>query len=671
MSAYRGAAIAMALQQVIDEMYALLEELGPEYRKAVTHTIREFRNKLEEYTPRSGWKDSTGDEIDEDDDPTIHTSLIDRIIDIAYADTLGNMSDEVQDATQKNNGKGHITELLNHNDLFVFIEGTVDIKTFVDPKTGEHTDAVETMIANELYLIVEPIFWFVPAKTKKPDPNDEDNDGKTDDAVIGDASSKWFYGTPVNYGQWHESLTNWSDGGNGGWYSKALNTTGAQSLFIPAPLEGNDPNKPLVAEFNNGILGARSNSYLANNRLTDGFAMHYYYGIQGQLPEIPTYDIVSTGGQENKDPHPAQDPDATEIDSSDPKIGELDGKGTIPLASGELKGIGSSTYDIELNGLEEEEIVKGYRNHSRTITIVKTYTKEVPCKEDDPYKVGVNEDGVPYKYEHVGTYVTYDTPGTISIQHEPDYKVDEWFTTEDLAYDWLEIMPDYVTLNDPLYVRDDIESVSWGKTEECETGITSIIPKQFWSRTEKYDWSKATEEELKAGIEVIKLKMGLAADPDYDSEDPEAGEPEVGYYENTLYVHLVSRPKELKTHTLDRELSPGMAPDPNAEHEGGPLTEEEKEQCVFNIVKVYETSVDGETTVSVISTRLDTAGIIEIENESHLPAKYQVLDWYWTKDDPPVTSAESWEELTGKTGSALGSGYGAIDEVDIRNPDDR
>lgn len=646
----RDTAINMALDLAVQELWALMDKYGSEYRLIISGGIREIRTKLEESTPYNGWKGSTGDEIDEEDvDVRDDASLLDRIFDIAYAA-------EDKSKGQEDNGNGHITELLNHNDLFIFIEGTVNIKNATLKNGSEVVDVIETMLANELYLIVEPLFWFVPAKSKL-DKNDEDKDGSKTDYVIGDACNKWFYGTPVNYGQWYlecKAKGVWTDGGQGGWYNKALNTTGAQSLIIPKALEGNSGN--IVNEFN-GDTDIRKNDYLGTQYKNDGYAMHYYYGKQGELPEIPTYDIVSTDGQENKEPHPAQDPD-------DPKLA-ADGYGTIDRTSGELEveGISSLYTQAALDGIIISELginleaaERGYKNHSRTITIVKTYSKQVVCDADDPDKVGLDEDDVPYKYEHVGTYITFDTPGTISIQHEPEYKVGEWFTSEQTVYETFGIVP--------ANKSTALNEKSWGT-------LKTVVPQAFWSRNEKYDWTDATDDELKAGTEVYKIKMGLAADQDYDSDDPEAGEPEIGYYENTLYIHLISKPKELKTHTFDDPSSPGMAPDPRDPDEGGPLTPEEEAQCVYNIVKVYETEsitpVSEELLLSEICVRKRTAGLIEIEDERSI-AGYSVYEWFWSTE--LVEYGESWDDIKSRVGGVLGSGEGAINEVDIRNPDD-
>lgn len=566
----RGTAIALVLESVLQKAYEFAQLL-PDKREAVSSIVREIQDYLNEHTPKDGWKDPEYEEVE--NNPNL-LGLFRSLFDIAYADS-------VEDATQKDNGQGNITALLNLNDFFEFYG--IEKKTWTDDEGNQRTDGVATMLANELYLIVEPIYWFVPAQQK------QNADGKW---VIGDACSCWFYGTPVSYGQWYQECKadgKWTDKGYGGWYKNALNTTGAQALNIPAPLMGN--NGVLVAEFDDGILGARSNDYLATKAKDDGYAIHYYYGMQGELPKIPTYNP-----DEGKTPHPVQDP------------------WTIDLTSGELKEPGTSTLEIEAGTVPEDDIVKGHKNHSRTVTIVKTYSKEVPCGADDPYKVGVNENG-PYKYEHVGTYVTYDTPGTISIQHEDDYRVREWRTTNESIYDIYGITPWYGSI--PLLHK------TWLEIDELTFDMKS--------RMEEYTWAQV--EEANAGDEVKEIKMGLAADPDYDPDNPEAGEPELGYNERTLFVHLVSQPDIIKTHTYDDPLTtPARAPNPNDPDEGGPLTDEEKEQCIFNIVKVYELEViydDGGTETLVYGPyiREDTAGIIDIEDEKSTVG-YSVSDWF-------------------------------------------
>ena len=608
----RDKAIARALEDVsakIIEYIQLFGDSHPDCAKVYGAAAKAIESELNLKVTYKGWADKpVGKES------TQNTGLFSSLIDIAYADGAG----------QGNNGKGHITDLLNGNDLFIFRDLT-EIK-----QASGKTDAVAMMIEYELYLIVEPIYWFVPAGTKL-DTKDEDEDGSREDYVIGDQCNKWFYGTVVSYGMWATAVKaegKFNDGGKGGWYKHALNTTGAQALVIDAPL------LDLVAEFN-GNTDARSNQYLANMAREDGYALHYYYGEGGDFPEIPTYDITTINP--NEDPHPVQNPD------------------TIEVVKGEFKESGTSLLDYEAGSVGEEEFEEGYRNHSRTTTIVKVYSKMEVCSSDDPDCVGINGDGEYYKYIHEGTYVTYDTPGTISIQHEPDYKVKQWLTTEDSIYGSFDLVS--------TSGAEAINSYSWDAVKSTLLGRGAIL-----SREEEYEWSAISE--LPAGTEASEVVMGLAADPDYDDTDESAGEPELGYYERTLYIHLVSKSTPLKTHTLDRTISPGPAPDPNAAHEGGPLTPEEKKQCNYNIVKVYETLVvsDGGSnlTLSGVFVRRNTAGIIKIEEEAGLPARYDLQDWFWTDDDEPIISGENWNDIRSKAGAELGSGAG-IAEVDIRD----
>lgn len=619
----RATAIALVLESVLQKAFEFAQLL-PDEREEISSIVKEIQVYLNEITPKDGWKDPEYEEIE--NNPNL-LGLFRSLFDIAYADS-------VEDATQKDNGQGNITALLNYNDLFIFRNGA-ETKYWTDDEGNQRTDGVATMLANELYLIVEPIYWFVPAQQK------QNADGEW---VIGDACSCWFYGTPVSYGQWYQECKaagKWTDKGYGGWYKNALNKTGAQALNIPAPLMGN--NGVLVAEFNVGILGARSNDHLATMAKDDGYAIHYYYGIQGELPKIPTYDK-----NQYKTPHPAQDPD------------------TIELTSGEKKEPGTSTLEIEAGTVPEDDIVKGHKNHSRTVTIVKTYSKEILCEMGDPGMVGVNENG-PYKYEHVGTYVTYDTPGTISIQHEDDYRVREWKTTNESIYSIYRITPWYGSI--PLLYK------TWLEIDE----LIDVLG--IKSRMEEYTWAQV--EEANAGDEIKEIKMGLAADPDYDPDNPEAGDPELGYYEKTLFVHLVSRPDLPKTHTYDNPISPGPAPDPNDPDEGGPLTELEQEQCIYNIVKVYEMYThysDGSTSLDISGPyfRKNTAGLIKIEDESSVN-NYKVSEWFvsdelWETSDirPGYDYTTSlWDEIKETMPSIMsGEGPSGDNYIDIRDTRD-
>lgn len=513
--------------------------------------------------------------------------------------------------------------------------------------SGE-VNLLPTISQNQLYLIVEPTFWVKPAKVN-----------------LVNVYSKWFYGTAVNYGQWYQSLTadnsewkkNGGDGGGGNksHYGNIINKAIVGSMILDMPLTvlpGDGEETPyksgvIINAFDENGRDLKDepylNSELASARLKDGFGMHYYYveGASPQLPSVPTYDKTKTDT-----PHPVQDCDTPENGGTIPRVMGSDDT----TSDDELEKPGTPHMSAVLDG-SEGDFEQGYKNTTRTITIVKTYSQEVMCAPNDPKITGINDSGLPVKLEHITTQVQVNCPGTIFIQHEPDYKVVDWKVASNSINDIFSARtptassiknkgadPDGL-IEGALFVSDSsvgdhISDISWDSIKSFSSDNPEVfLPTIDVIDSESYTWEQVGDE--KAGTTVHTVRLGLAADRNLDGEIDE-GENEDDYNAQTLYVHLIKGVGTPQTHTLDDptpsngnsgdEKSPGAAPDPLAPYENPDMPEEEKKQLVHNIVKVYETKtidVDGTETLSLdgIYTRTNTAGIITIEEEGHLTGK--------------------------------------------------
>lgn len=285
---------------------------------------------------------------------------------------------------------------------------------------------IETASANDLYLMVEPVFWLQTGHWT----------GRTGGYCGG---HQWFYGTPTKYAQWAmtQNPSDKTDGFDGScngytnvesWYRRPIGNALAQCLTledalnlgstsISAPKINNDPNF------------SWPNSDL--QKKTTGYALHaYYLKIDKGLPPQRTW---------NGDPDPDEVPDPDDIPVEQ---GEPDEKGD-PITP-------EQWYDPENNPLGDPT----RSNTTRTIKIVKVYQFE-------------DEYGNLY---HEVTYHTDGNPGTIAIQNEPGYKVAEYFTSPDY-YEWVD-----------LAVGEDGKFIKNGDAYTRNDGTSSAItPDTPWS----------------------------------------------------------------------------------------------------------------------------------------------------------------------------------------------
>lgn len=286
-------------------------------------------------------------------------------------------------------------------------------------------DMLTTASDNDLYLMVEPVFWVRTAHWR----------GDTDRVCSGHG---FFYGTPTKYAQWAMGQVpgnpNGFDGSCNGytnvesWYRRPIQNALAQCLALEGPLTLG--SKTFTAPtLNNDVDFSWKNSELKD--ATKGFALHaYYLKVQGGIPTQHTW---------NGDPDPDEVPDPDKI----------------PVEQGEPTEPGDPItpeqwYDPENNPLGDPT----RSNTTRTIKIVKVYQFE------DKY-------GNLY---HEVTYHTDGNPGTIAIQNEPGYKVAEYFTSPDY-YEWVD-----------LAVGEDGKFIKNGDAYTRNDGTSSAItPDTPWS----------------------------------------------------------------------------------------------------------------------------------------------------------------------------------------------
>lgn len=424
---------------------------------------------------------------------------------------------------------------------------------------------------------------------------------------VGTSPTWWFYGTVTNYAQlmvWNKANGKWHDGGSGkGGWYSNVINKIAATSLYL--------DKPLMINNDSKTLVktvALATSPIPNSTLKQsdlGYAMHWYTGGMPALPSTHTYD--NSEKNPNPEPHPAPNPDPDHI----------------PLCPSEPKDPGEP-----ITPENKKPDPPGYLNTTRTVKIIKVYDI-------------LNQDGT---LTHVKTLERDLNPGTIAIQHEPGYKTVAYFTSEQY-YGW-EVGP--IT-----------ENLEWPQFNENPVIIKNT---EIQFETE-YD----TVKDKAAGDTVETIKIGVAADPSYDSEkstDP----PKNGYHDIALYQHLVMKPKDPETHTFDDPNTPGPAPDPlveNPEYD----TEEIKKQLVHRIVKVYESEEqDGSITTDSITVREQTAGIIQVETEN--PPEdpgYQLIQWQFSNKYNGTKG--TWAATVAGI-PVLGSGTSAT-KVDIRNPSDK
>ena len=432
--------------------------------------------------------------------------------------------------------------------------------------------ATKLMEMGNMAIVVEPLVW-------------TELKGNS-----GQRSGIWLYGTPtgiadkikqlVDTEQW--TATNWSYGG----WDRSLFKASRMAFVLSKDIEYAGVTFTVPTDVQRAQTD--ENYYLSHDRIspkTIGWGLHMYVcGSPSTVPGIPTYN---PGDPNPGEPHTPEDP----------------GPGNIPLAPGE-------------NPTPETSDGTGYKQTTRAINIVKVYDIE-------------KLDGT---VEHVATKAQKYNPVQISIQHEPSYKVVDYYTSPVYAGD----------LNGWDSNPSLIDTTTWNDLIN-NTAITKTESKTF-------NWDTVKDKE--AGDEEALVKLGVGCD--CDPTTPENGK---HYNDTTLYVHLLLKEEPIETHTFDDPDSPGSAPDPNSPDEGGPLTPQEQEQLKFNIVKVYETEDEyGTITTDSVTYRPNTAGIIEIEDEKDEPAKYELIEWLYSEE---YKTGDSWDNIVGGIG-IIGSG----DKVD-------
>lgn len=405
-------------------------------------------------------------------------------------------------------------------------------------------------------------------------------------------SPNWrFYGTPTTYAsmmEYNRTHGGFYDGGNGGWNSYPMNAVTSVCLFI-----NGDLNIPSKSPYISGVENTH-NRVVKNNELcitNKGYAMHYVRfgkdaGDDPGLPMTHTYDTDEI--DPNPNPHPAPDPSPEKL----------------KLVPGELEQPGDPiTPD---NPTPENP---GYKNTTRTIHIVKVYDIK---KEDGSIK-------------HVKTLERDFNPGTIQVQHEEDYKCIGYFSSINY-FGWY---------SDTGKVNEDLP---W----ETFRG-NPIIPANndiLWETT--YESVKD-----KKGKEVqATVKIGLAADPQYKEE--EGREPNSGYNDTTLYVHLQKVEKVPETSTYDEPDNPPIdnppyvpphpAEDPKSPNVNDPETdpvEDDNEYCHYRIVKVYDTIyINGKTgaVTEIVTDQVfetyETNPIVYIQDEGQNNPKKNDPSWH-------------------------------------------
>lgn len=193
-------------------------------------------------------------------------------------------------ASNKSTGNGNLFVILNYKAggsyIFRFTNGIKAQSEFDVTGSGKTDDAITyTCYTNGYDIGIEPVFWFRPATS-----------GCTS------SYSSWFYGTPTNYGKWQAEQAakgDWTDGGYGGHYGKAINLIGASCLILNNADDALNFEGGKHVDVVSAPTKSLSNSTLGTGSL--GYAMHWYtfLGRGG----VPTYDEKI-----GDPPHPAPDP---------------------------------------------------------------------------------------------------------------------------------------------------------------------------------------------------------------------------------------------------------------------------------------------------------------------------------------------------------------------------
>lgn len=532
------------------------------------------------------------------------------LFDIAYAAPE-------YDSTE--DGAAYVIMNFKQGGQFVFaFNNNVTLSQVEDPDTHQLVDSIlQTVCDNDYYILVEPILWFIPEKYRQsPEPKHYSPYMDT------------FYGTVTNYAQFAMETQNknvWSDGGSGGNYGNLCNKVGAHTLHL-APKEnlymhdasGNPIKDKILIEGVSTTNSLIKNNVLQNNK--KGYAVQYYWGKPSgfQPPSTQTYDTFETDPNPNPIPHKAPNPD--------PNYKTSKGKTPVPFTEGEPKEPETSDY-------------KGYKQITRTCYIVKCYDIE-------------HLDGT---LEHVITKTREYNPGQIAVMDEPDYKVVEYFTSP--GYYGRSTPP---LQNTPYWSGEDdpnVGPVEWQTMFE----ICGIDYNITFNKNYPYD------ENREAGTVLDTVKLGIAADLEYNPET-DTREPNKGYDDNALYVHLIKKEHIPETSTWDGN-PPGDTPPPDplkkpqTDPETDPDIEQDNPFLNHEIVKVYQVKdwsnwVDGmpEPDWEHVSTyyQYPTAPVVTVENEKD----YQLAEWKaaWKIPNPndktpteailqpSVTSNTDWDD---------------------------
>jgi len=364
---------------------------------------------------------------------------------------------------------------------------------------------------------------------------------------------------------------------------------------------------------------------------TLGYAMFYFYGEGGgepDFPEIKTYNVQDPEVESNPDPHAPQNPDPY--------------TGIIRLTDGEFENPGTKITPETASSTIES----GYLNTSRAVHIVKTYEL-------------LRLDGTT---QHIGTFVQENCPDTILVQHEPEYKVVEYFSSQ--AY--------Y-----PFVAKDEsgnpfplTEQTQWSDlrrmpaTDELNTGYNQI------------PGYPVTEEELgkaqagKAITDKLDLNMACTCLPEGETDPTKA----THYKDNALYVRLQKKEVIPESHTYDYHKNPKVPGEPPAHDDPEHPWDPNNPYADYKVIKVYETELeDGTVITDVIHELLNAPPIYTIEDESRMPgaeSPYHLVEWIVADggDAFPVKGKDWDSTLSGTQEKAKGSAAATVNMLDARYP---
>lgn len=569
---------------------------------------------------------------------------------IAFADS----SDSSSGANEGENMKELVNKLpsfTNTNNLYFQPKYNLDLDKATSTKNAERdangylklaTDSngngslFDSLAVYNLAMAVEPIIWVTPGRM-----DSKTVDGRT---VWYErwTSTTWFYGTLTNWaqaylnGRFKELDPDPNKTGFSSWYAKTFNLVLANSFFLPNDFELTDGTVMYtgVSETSKKV----SNTIIANSN--QGWGIHLYWpNIEFSIPQTSTYD------EPMKDtPHPAPDP------SPD----------NIPLADGEPQEPGDPPTKDDPNPED-----KGYLNQTRYINIIKVYDEMLP--DNTPGDYTDNE------IRHVTTTYRANNPGVIAVEHEPEYKVVEYFTSKDF-YGWLpNIDPDTI-------VWEDLE---WETFDYGNESYKLIVPSELISgqNPDGYAYSSYVKEynfgDVKDGEEgeiLTKIWMAYAAILEEKDGQLENGEipdqttnPDHPYFANTLYVRLVKMAEEPETSTWDEDSYPEGEPGPPPPPPGNPSDDPDNpddpddpdnpddsdDPYHVTIIKHYkeiEVKTDGSEVVTYDGPyiREDNPEIIDIEDEP----EFKLERWFISTDeysgDPTVQDKSSYEDSQSK-----------------------